>query len=478
MLKRKQAHSCLVCFLMVLMLLFGVGIGFNSHAEGEGDEGTTTTTTKLADKAKIDVTYIKNGSVNLLEESEPTVTYGDMLEFHLTWAFDDNTEITTSDKMVYDLPDVINYEEATGNLLDGEDVVGTYTIKGHQITIQYNDKDKKFTEQHNRKGGLKFSGEIKDNGNPDEPVVIKFDDTNINLSVKMVQPKPKSEINIQKYFSDYKPEDHIYRAYVHVISKGDNTNIHISDENWPGMTIVSEPVVYYDDDDHTPVDSSRYTYNPDDNGRQYTMDVTSMAPDEDFYIRYEVKLDPALFDESQINTFVENRHNNPHYDNAGDHLGVIAVGIVINYIIPHSARRAHHFCKSQQHDSGREGHFQASYHSCKGIGKENLQDHGGVAQIHCARTVHDSLVHAVNADDHSQESRPEDPQHQDHCRCAPKGRHQCDNIGGENGGRNRGKHARNRMKNVPQAPDPPADQAGRHSRCKPGDHAAQKQTQR
>ena len=140
MLKRKQAHSCLVCFLMVLMLLFGVGIGFNSHAEGEGDEGTTTTTTKLADKAKIDVTYIKNGSINLLEESEPTVTYGDMLEFQLTWAFDDNTEITTSDKMVYDLPDVINYEEASGNLLDGEDVVGTYTIKGHQITIQYNDK--------------------------------------------------------------------------------------------------------------------------------------------------------------------------------------------------------------------------------------------------------------------------------------------------------------------------------------------------
>ena len=47
---------------------------------------------------------MKNGSVNLLEVENPTVTYGDYIDFHMNWEFDDDTEIEKNVPYTYELP--------------------------------------------------------------------------------------------------------------------------------------------------------------------------------------------------------------------------------------------------------------------------------------------------------------------------------------------------------------------------------------
>ncbi len=284
---------------MTFALVVQSYISFDSFAdEAEG--------TSLKDVASsLTVTEMKNGSVNLLEVENPTVTYGDYIDFHMNWEFDDDTEIEKNVPYTYELPDVILFKEATGDLTDGSAIVGTYKIKDNTITITYTDLEKKFTEQENRKGGLTFRGQIFDDGDKNPDVNVKFEGTDVDITVHMEDPDFNAEISIRKYFSDYDSANHIYRAYVRVTSFGNNTEIHVNDELWPGMKMISDPVVYYDDDDHTPVDTERYTYNKI-NDRRYTMDITSMPHGDEFYLRYEVEVDPDMYDWDSVNKFIKN----------------------------------------------------------------------------------------------------------------------------------------------------------------------------
>ena len=299
MFKRKRIASILFCFFMTFALVVQSYISFDSFAdEAEG--------TSLKDVASsLTVTEMKNGSVNLLEVENPTVTYGDYIDFHMNWEFDDDTEIEKNVPYTYELPDVILFKEATGDLTDGSAIVGTYKIKDNTITITYTDLEKKFTEQENRKGGLTFRGQIFDDGDKNPDVNVKFEGTDVDITVHMEDPDFNAEISIRKYFSDYDSANHIYRAYVRVTSFGNNTEIHVNDELWPGMKMISDPVVYYDDDDHTPVDTERYTYNKI-NDRRYTMDITSMPHGDEFYLRYEVEVDPDMYDWDSVNKFIKN----------------------------------------------------------------------------------------------------------------------------------------------------------------------------
>ena len=110
MFKRKRIASILFCFFMTFALVVQSYISFDSFAdEAEG--------TSLKDVASsLTVTEMKNGSVNLLEVENPTVTYGDYIDFHMNWEFDDDTEIEKNVPYTYELPDVILFKEATGTI--------------------------------------------------------------------------------------------------------------------------------------------------------------------------------------------------------------------------------------------------------------------------------------------------------------------------------------------------------------------------
>ena len=113
------------------------------------------------------------GGEDLITAAEPAITYGDQLICDLNWAFPNGFELTTDDILVYTLPEVITFEQKTGDIMNGSRDIGDYEIVGNKIRLNYTDPD--FCAEESRQGHLAFSGSVE--RNPDgttDPADIPF----------------------------------------------------------------------------------------------------------------------------------------------------------------------------------------------------------------------------------------------------------------------------------------------------------------
>ncbi len=247
-------------------------------------------------------------------DNNSTVHYGDTIVCTLRWALPNNEvfKLNPGDSLTYELPDKMDFETKSGQIMNGDEALGTYTISGHTITLTYTDPD--FCAQENRIGNLSFYGSIESDPNPavnPDPIKISFTGArNFDL---LVEEKPISEkLTVDKVFHVIDNPNHIYSCVIPITATGDQTNLKITDTMWPGMSLANEPKVYTT---NPPSDATLFTdcskFKDDGgDGQTFTGTIYHIEDGQTLYLYYEVKVIDDMYDEDAAKKFVEDNHYN------------------------------------------------------------------------------------------------------------------------------------------------------------------------
>ena len=288
-LNRRLKKSLVAMILAVVMVV--VNIGYSAiTGEGLRELGAKETMPLSKVTDSLEISEIKNGTTDLLKEANPTLEYGDMIIVTMNWTFDDNQKINVDDEYTYQLPDAVLFTPTSGSILDGGKTVGKYTISGNDITVVYTDAN--FCNGTKRKGKLSFEGKVLDDGTGEKDLTIEFPEVKVSVTVHMVEPSVTPEINVKKSIDRKDLGGHTHMSYVTVISKGNNSSIKLTDEIWPGASMLDAPVIT--DADGKLLDESRYTYTKI-NDRMYTVDILSMKNNEEIYLSYPVGVTDEMY---------------------------------------------------------------------------------------------------------------------------------------------------------------------------------------
>ena len=310
--------SVLFVFCLIFSLLSGGEAAFSVKAAG---------TSGLMDKAesvKLESIINKSNGSEIVypwdESSVPDVTYEDTLLVKLSWVFANNTILDTQDVLTYDLPENVNFNDVEDTpIYDGNKIVGKFSIKNNKISIQYTDE--KFCRQNNRTGSLSFSGNISrgaGGGTQEQDVVIEFPGL-VDVKVHMKPSPIVSNFRITKKTFDNNPEDtdipsditgddlrHVYRVKIYVESIGNNTNVEFRDLMWPGMTLVTAPEFYADEDLSEPYEgaSAFKNMNYEIGGNKINFDIPSMGNTDSFYVTYLILINNNMYSMDTANEFL------------------------------------------------------------------------------------------------------------------------------------------------------------------------------
>lgn len=295
-------------FLSLLIAIMLVVTSIPMGAPARADDSS------LTDLANVQITEILNGSVDLIQNPDAEVKYGDKIVVTMAWQIPDGKQFATTDNFTYVLPEEVAFTNASGNLDDGSRKLGTYQISGNVITINYFVDTFCNAEEDNRQGRLRFEGKITDNGEggqPQQDIKVTFP-VDLEYTLHMVPPDKEAKVTVDKKFADYDPVNHIYDCFITISADNYNTNVTLDDEMWPGMTLYS-PLEFYTDSNYSvPLDPSRYTDNspaPSDDCRFLNAVINSMDDGEVIYAKYQVRVFPEMYDHDEANNLVGNLRN-------------------------------------------------------------------------------------------------------------------------------------------------------------------------
>lgn len=249
------------------------------------------------------------GGQDLLTATDPTITYGDEIICELDWSIPDGFALTTDDILVYDLPSVMDFEQKSGPIVNGSDVIGDYEIVGNQIRLNYTSAD--FCAEHERHGHLAFSGSVEKNPagttEPDD-ILISFEGI-ADITVHVVPPVSGAYLTVDKIFTPVDETNHIYSCRIPITATGDQTNIKVSDTMWPGMELYGGFPVIYSDSEYNNVfsDHTAFAFDGGDN-RTFSCTIDSLADGQTVYMLYQVQVNDAMYDSAAGNQFVEDNN--------------------------------------------------------------------------------------------------------------------------------------------------------------------------
>ena len=249
------------------------------------------------------------GGQDLLTAADPTITYGDEIICELDWSIPDGFALTTDDILVYDLPSVMDFEQKSGPIVNGSDVIGDYEIVGNQIRLNYTSAD--FCAEHERQGHLAFSGSVEKNPagttEPDD-ILISFEGI-ADITVHVVPPVSGAYLTVDKIFTPVDETNHIYSCRIPITATGDQTNIKVSDTMWPGMELYGGFPVIYSDSEYNNVfsDHTAFAFDGGDN-RTFSCTIDSLADGQTVYMLYQVQVNDAMYDSAAGNQFVEDNN--------------------------------------------------------------------------------------------------------------------------------------------------------------------------
>ena len=312
-----------ISFMRMIITLAGILFCLFNGCKVLAENGKEISLDETASSFKITEVVDDSTGTNLLDDSSSKeVTYGDNIIVTIDWAFDDRTSITTNDVFTYQLPDKITFNTVTDkDIVDGNKVVGKFSIIDNKIYIQYSDNT--FCDQNQRQGSLSFSGCIDDDGKgnkPEEEVTIEFPGA-VNLTVHMVPPTENAKVSVSKKIKDTDTSirDHIYDCYIAIKSKGKNNNISFYDEMYPGMSLYSKPEYYTDENYSEPLDEGRLTDStkaPGTSVREINSVIDTMNNEDVIYVHYQVKVDPAMYEWESAKEYVSNGGFGNFYPNS------------------------------------------------------------------------------------------------------------------------------------------------------------------
>ena len=329
----KKRISKVLCFIFILSLfvsLFSGGTNvFSVKAAG---------TLVLNEKSKVTLESVidkSNGDTVIYpwsESTKPEITYGDTLHVKLAWAFPDNFKFDTSDTFTYQLPTEVKFNNIPSTpIYNGANKVGTFSITDNVISINYTDA--KFCSENKRHGSLTFSGSIVDDGKgntPEKDIKISFPGA-VTIEVHMKPSAIESDLDIAKrqdHLASNDPsipasvsatdKEHVYKVRVIVKSKGNNTNVQFRDDMWPGMTLLTEPEFYSNENLSETLDSSKII-NRDwaIGGDKIYFDVASMGNTDVVALTYLVQINAAMYSFDTANDFIKNNFPNHDYAKSG-----------------------------------------------------------------------------------------------------------------------------------------------------------------
>ena len=244
--------------------------------------------------------------VDLTDNSE--VNYGDTIVCTLNWKLPNNDifQINAGDSFTYELPENMDFVGKSGDIMDGNQKLGTYLISGHTITLTYTDKD--FCAQEDRIGHLSFYGSIE--------VDPKISFTGARDITLLVGKKPvDSKLDVDKVFHIENNANHIYSCLIPITATGEQTNIQVVDTMWPGMSLYNTPKVYTDKN-HTSefTDCSAFADDGGD-GQTFTGTIYHMDDGQTLYLYYLVQVREEMFDRQRAEEFISQNH----YDTPGNY---------------------------------------------------------------------------------------------------------------------------------------------------------------
>ena len=309
----KRILSVLIAFGLIIGSILGAAPGVVKAAGTER---------LLNEESEFKITSIINNKTkeNLNEKGViKDLYYGDTIMVEMSWAFDDDYEFSTDDVFVYNLPtNVTFYGKDNSPVMKGQNQIGTYSIKGSKIIIQYSDAQ--FCSDKKRAGKLSFSGVIgsaADPNLPEENVDIHFPN-DVDITLHMVPRPVEAGLKISKSFVDpnKRPSDDIYVCNISIEAIKNHTNVKFVDYMYPGMGLISDVEFFTDPDRKVPLDSSRYSnLSAPMNGRDISCDFDHLDDGEIIYIRYKVKVDPAMYEWKTANKYIEDNNYGNEYPN-------------------------------------------------------------------------------------------------------------------------------------------------------------------
>ena len=291
-------------------------VAFAATATGTLSAKAATSTLADLTGGDIKVTAMKNGTTDLLSESDPTVTYNSTIFTTIEWKIPDDRKWEPGDEFTYTLPDEMTFEDYSGDLENSTGKKGTYTIKDNVITVKYTDE--KFCKVDDKRTGMiTFSGAFynKDSGDPQEKKVDLLFPIDNTISITVKPQDKNSDLSVAKDFYDYDTVNHIYDCKITVRSFSTNTNVTLDDEMWPGMSLYSKPKYYSDPQCTVELPQSAYednTAEPSETNRFVKAKFFNMGDKEEIYIKYQVKVHPDMYEAESAHALVDDDKYYPH----------------------------------------------------------------------------------------------------------------------------------------------------------------------
>lgn len=245
------------------------------------------------------------GDVDLLTVDNPAITYGDQIICDLSWVIPNDFSLTTDDVLIYNLPEVIEFEDKSGDIFDGNNDIGDYEIAGNQIRLNYTSED--FCVEESRHGHLAFSGSAE--RNPDgslDPADIVFSFEGIaDITVHIEPPVTEARLTVDKVFHVVDEAEHIYSCWIPITATGAQTGIVVRDTMWPGMELYGGYPTIYADAAYTTVFTDHTDFVTEEgDGRSFSCTINNLADGQTVYMLYNVKVNDAMYDSVAGNEYV------------------------------------------------------------------------------------------------------------------------------------------------------------------------------
>ncbi len=301
----------LVIWLIMVMLAISPVFGANAIDLSEYDTivsrvedvGSQLNISSWVDSA---ASYVKVDGVLLDEDHVLSFDYNDSVDFYLVWKIPNSAKAELIKELSYQLPDNIRFNQLSGTIKDGTNVVGNWRVENSQLLINYNDEFVNGLDSLNDLvGTLHIYGKLgkTEITNPDgEDVILSFPGLK-DVTVHINKTEQYLDLSISKYLSDTSTENTLNdREFViQVTSYGqDYNNVVITDKMGNALKLNGNVTAY--DSDNNPV-----TVNVTSTADGFIATIPQVPANSTYYLKYK-----ASIQEDFINT--GDKSDNIHYD--------------------------------------------------------------------------------------------------------------------------------------------------------------------
>ena len=111
--------------------------GYDTIVSEVEDAGSQLNISSWVDK---DSSYVKIDDVLLDEDQIPSFDYNDSVDFYLVWKIPNSSKAELTKELYYQMPDNIRFNELSGTIKDGGNVVGDWKVENNKLLINYTDE--------------------------------------------------------------------------------------------------------------------------------------------------------------------------------------------------------------------------------------------------------------------------------------------------------------------------------------------------